>query len=613
MRRPFPFLLLSALAGLALAGCPGRPSGGGATTGTGAGSGTNAAATGTYASLMGKEEEPPSVAGRYGGDFKSASISDPKTFNLWVSAETSSSDVLNPLYEPLNQRNSYTLKFEPRLAALPEISADGLTYTYRLKEGLTWSDGRPLTADDVIFTLDVVFDPTTQTIMREGMMVDVVGPDGSIKREPFKYRKVDGRTVEFTLPQKYAPAESIFSFPIAPRHKLEGPHKAGKFNSTWGVNTPPSELVSSGAWLIKEYAPGQRIVYTRNPRFSLKSKDGKQQPLPYLDQYVYLIVPDLNTTTLKFRSGDTDILGVQQPDYPGIKKDEEAKGTYEVMNRGPAWGFSYLGFNMNPESKVDKNLIYLFRDVRFRRAVSHAVNRDRIANDLFLGLAQPSYGPVTPANKAFYNPDVPKYEYDLDKAKALLAEIGLKDANNNGILEYQGKDVKFNILTNTENGLRKQMATIVAEDLKNIGLGAQFTPINFNDLVRRLDSPPYDWQAVILGFTGGPEPNDGSNIWRSSGPSHQWWPKQKKPGTEWEAEIDKLWVQGAQELDPAKRKQIYDRWQQIVGEQQPFTFLVTPEQITALNKGFGNVKPASLGVLWNLEEFFAVNAPRATP
>jgi peptide/nickel transport system substrate-binding protein len=613
MRRPFPFLLLSALAGLALAGCPGRPSGGGATTGTGAGSGTNAAAAGTYASLMGKEEEPPSVAGRYGGDFKSASISDPKTFNLWVSAETSSSDVLNPLYEPLNQRNSYTLKFEPRLAALPEISADGLTYTYRLKEGLTWSDGRPLTADDVIFTLDVVFDPTTQTIMREGMMVDVVGADGSIKREPFKYRKVDGRTVEFTLPQKYAPAESIFSFPIAPRHKLEGPHKAGKFNSTWGVNTPPSELVSSGAWLIKEYAPGQRIVYTRNPRFSLKSKDGKQQPLPYLDQYVYLIVPDLNTTTLKFRSGDTDILGVQQPDYPGIKKDEEAKGTYEVMNRGPAWGFSYLGFNMNPESKVDKNLIYLFRDVRFRRAVSHAVNRDRIANDLFLGLAQPSYGPVTPANKAFYNPDVPKYEYDLDKAKALLAEIGLKDANNNGILEYQGKDVKFNILTNTENGLRKQMATIVAEDLKNIGLGAQFTPINFNDLVRRLDSPPYDWQAVILGFTGGPEPNDGSNIWRSSGPSHQWWPKQKKPGTEWEAEIDKLWVQGAQELDPAKRKQIYDRWQQIVGEQQPFTFLVTPEQITALNKGFGNVKPASLGVLWNLEEFFAVNAPRATP
>jgi peptide/nickel transport system substrate-binding protein len=594
-------LLTAASIGLGLAGC--RSSRPGVSTGSGTGASIEVGS--------GQKPEPPSVPGKYGGKLVEDTISDPKTFNLWVAAETSSTGVVGPLYEQLNQRNSYTLKFEPRLAELPQISADGLTYTYVLQEGLTWSDGQALTADDVTFTLDALFDPKTETIMREGMMVEMVQPDGTIKREPFKYRKVDTRTVEFKLPQRYAPAESsLFTFPVAPRHKLEAAYKAGQFNNTWGVSTPVSELVSSGPWIIAEYVPGQRVVYKRNPRYFLKSDDGK--PLPYLEQYLTLIVPDINTTTLKFRSNETDVLAVQPPDYPTIKKGE-ATGNYTVLNRGPGWGFNYLGFNMNPTSKVDKNLISLFQDVRFRRAVSHAVNRQRMVENIFRGLAQPLYGPVSPANAAFYKPDIPKYDYDPDKAKALLSEIGLSDSNGNGMLEYRGKEVRFNILTNTENNLRKSMATIISDDLKKIGLNAQFTPINFNDLVRRLDAKPYDWQAVILGFTGGPEPHDGSNIWRSSGPSHQWWPKQKKPATDWEAEIDKLWVQGAQELDPAKRKAIYDRWQIVVAEQQPFIFTVVSEQITAIRNRFGNLKPASLSTLWNLEEIFDTTAKGEAP
>jgi peptide/nickel transport system substrate-binding protein len=603
MKRFLPLLAVLPV-GLVLAGCPGNG-------GNGSGGGGGGSASNRYAALMGQPSEPPSEPGKYGGKITEAEISDPKSFNYWGSAETSTSDVVGPLYEPLNERNGYTLEFEPRLAELPKISEDGLTYTYTLREGLTWSDGQPITADDVIFTLEVIQDPKIETIMREGMLIDVVAADGTIRREPFKYRKVDTRTVEFKLPQKFAPAQTVFSFPIAPRHKLETAYRSGKFNSTWGVNTPVSELVSSGPWLIKEFVPRQRIVYTRNPRYWQKDVEGR--PLPYLDQYVTLIVPDLNTITLKFRSGDTDTSLVQQPDYPSFKKDE-SKGDYTLLDRGPGWGFSYIGFNMNPNSKVDKNLISLFQDVRFRRAVSHAVNRDRMVNDIFLGLAQPLYGPVTPAEKTFYNPDVPKYEYNPDKAKAILAEIGLKDGNGNGTLEYRGKDVKFNILTNTENNLRKDMATIIAEDLRKLGLGAQFTPVNFNDLVTRLDTPPYDWEAVILGFTGGPEPHSGSNIWRSSGPSHQWHPKQTKPATDWEAEIDKLWTQGAQELDPAKRKQIYDRWQVVAAEQLPFIFTVVPNQLNVIRNHYGNVKPPTTrAFLWNIEEVFDQQATRSQP
>ncbi len=561
------------------------------------------------------EAEPPSVPGKYGGKEIDSSISDPKTFNIITANETSSTEPLGALmFAGLINRNEYTLKFEPVLAGDHKMSSDGLTHTYTLLEGLKWSDGRPLTADDVIFTLDVIFDPKTEGSNRDVMLIDVDQPDGSVKREPFKYRKIDARTVEFVLPTKWAPWESTFSFPIIPKHKLEEPYKAGQFNSTWGVNVKPEEIVCNGAFILQEYVPRQRMVFKRNPYYYRKSKDGKQQ-LPYLDEFVTLSVPDLNTTTLKFRNGDTDaLISMKHEDFPSLKK-EEAKGNYTVINRGPGWGFNYISFNMNPTADLDKNLLKLFQDVRFRRAISHAINRQRMADDIFLGMAKPGYGPVSPANKLFYNPDVPKFEYDLSKAKSLLMEIGLKDTNGDNILKYNGQPVKFNILTNAENEQRKAMATIISEDLRKIGLSAQFTPVAFNDLVRRLDTKPYKWEACVLGFTGSPEVHSGSNIWKSTGRLHQWYPRQRKPATEWEAEIDKLYTQGAHEMDPAKRKEIYGRWQAICGEQQPMVATVVVEAVSALRNKFGNIKPTSLyyPFKWNADEIFDRSASRATP
>ncbi len=557
--------------------------------------------------------EPQNVAGKYGGHLTDSTISDPKTFNIWLAAETSSTDALNPIYEALNDLNLYTLKFEPRLADLPQVSADGLTYTYKLKEGLKWSDGEPITADDVCFTLDVLYDPKIATTYREVLLVDIDQPDGTVKREPFKYQKIDARTVQFILPVKWGPANSMFSFPIAPKHKLSAAYSAGSFNSTWGVNTDPKELVASGGWVIQEYVPRQRIVYKRNPNYWRKTEDGK--PLPYMETWTTLVVPDFNAETLKFRSKDTDVIEpIQPPDFPELKKGE-SQGDYTVYERGPGWGNNFISFNQNLTSNVDPNLISLFRDVRFRRAVSHAVNRKRIVNDLFQGLAEPLYGPETPANTELYNPNVPRFEYDLAKAKALLDEIGVKDTNGDGIREYNGKPVKFNILTNAENEQRKGIATIISEDLRNIGLGAQFTPIAFNDLIRRLDTTPYNWDAIVLGFTGGPEPHSGSNVWRSSGRTHQWWPLQKKPSTPWEAEIDKLFTEGAHELDPAKRKAIYDRWQVVAAEQLPLIYTIVVQGNSGLRNRFGNVKPVSFphAFRWNIEQMFDKTAQLPTP
>ena len=557
-------------------------------------------------------EEPPSKPGKYGGTLTDVTISDPKTFNYWIAAETSSTGVVGPLYDPLITRNSYTLQWEDALAKLPEVSEDGLTWTFKLKENLKWSDGRPLNADDVMFTIKMIYDEKTQGIMREGMLVDVEDPKTKkITRVPLQYRKIDARTVEFKFPQPYAPARDMLSFPIAPRHKLESAYNAGRINTTWGVDTNASELVASGAWVIKSYVPGQRVVYGRNPHYWKKDDQGR--PLPYFDRFVQLIVPDVNTMTLKFQSGESDVLGVQAPDYPLIKKGE-AKGNYQVLDLGPGWGFSYLGFNMNPNSKVDKNKIKLFQKTEFRQAVSYAINRELMSKNLFLGFAQPLYTPQTPANKIFFNPDAPKYPYDPEKAKTMLDQIGVRDSDGNGKREFEGREVKFNIITNVENNLRKSMCIAITADLKKIGLNASFTPITFNKLVANLDSPPYDWEAVVLGFTGGPEPHNGANIWFSSGPSHQWWPKQKTPATPWEAEIDKLFREGAQTLDEAKRKEIYDRFQVIAAQQLPFIFTVVPNQLAAVRNRFGNLKPSpSGGVLWNMEEIYDLKATRDRP
>lgn len=576
----------------------------------------------------GKVEEPPSKPGKYGGKLVEASPGDPKTFNLWVSADATSTGAASPLFSALMERNAYTLEWEGALAELPKISEDGLTWTFKLKKDLKWSDGAPINADDVIFTLDVIYDEKVQTNMRESMRVDVADGKGGFKRAPLAYKKIDDLTVEFKFPVRYAPARDVLSFPVAPRHKLEKFWKQGQPNSTgfnpvWGVDADVKDIVSSGAWVITEFKPGQRIIYGRNPHYW--KKDDKGRPLPYLDQYINLIVPDFNATTLKFLAKETDVLSVKQNDYKTVKAEEDA-GDFKVLNLGPTTSTAYLGFNLNMKSKPAKanpELFKLFDDKRFRQAVSHAIDREKICRNVYAGLARPGYGPESPANKLFYSPDVPKFPYDLEAAKRKLSELGLKDANGDGILELSnGQPVRFTIMTNVENDLRRGILTVIADDLKKIGLQVVQAPVSFNTLLSRVDNkpepgkpyPPFDWQAIVLGFTGGIEPNNGNNIWKSSGNLHQWDPYQEKPHRPWEAKIDDLFRKGAEEMDDVKRKEIYAEWQKVVGEEQPLIYTVVPDAIVALRNKYGNVKPCSLGsVTWNIEELYDMSATRDKP
>jgi peptide/nickel transport system substrate-binding protein len=557
-----------------------------------------------------KSVEPALVAGRYGGAMVTANSGDPKTFNQWTADDNISGNITGMLYDSLITRDSYTLRYESRLAYMPKISKDGLTYTFTLRPNLKWSDGYPLTADDVIFSLDVLFDPKIETLYINSLLIPVTQPNGSVKQVPFKYEKIDDRTVRFTLPCVFAPAMDAFGFNIIPKHALEAAYRSGQFNSAWGIDTPPSEIVGCGPFDMEQYLPGQRVVYRRNPYYW--RWNGKDH-LPYLDSWVYNIAPDDNAMALNFRAGGSDDITVPTHLYPTFARYAR-RDNYTMLDDGPAWDTGFLVFNENPTSTMSKTptLLKLFQNEQFRQACSYAVDRDTVINEVQIGLARPLFGPVSPANTVFFDPNIKTYPFDLAKARRMLLQLGMTPGAD-GKLQYESRPVKFTILTSTE-GSSKDIATIMVDDFQKIGLDAEQSNITFENLDTKISSPPYDWQAVIMGFGGGPEPNAVADLWRTSSFSHIWWPKQPHPETEWEARIESDFSKAVQTLDLNERRKYYDDWQEVVSEEQPMIYIDNPEIYEALRNHFGNVKPCSTGgATWNPEELFDTKAKGFMP
>jgi peptide/nickel transport system substrate-binding protein len=538
---------------------------------------------------------------KYGGELVLSSASDPKSFNPILAKETSTTFITGMLFEGLTTVDPFTLAPKPNLAEHWEVGKDGLVWTFHLRPDLRWSDGFPLTADDVTFTFnDLIFNPDVPSSSKDIF---------TISGQPIKVEKVDGLTVRFILPFKFAPFLRSLGQEILPRHILVKAVKDGKFNFTWGIDAAPDEVVGSGPFRLKRYIPGQRVELERNPDYWKRSAEG--EPLPYLDRIVVLIVPSLDVELLKFMEGSADIYDLRGMDYPLLKPQEKARN-FTVFDRGPDLGSSFLVFNLNsgvnPKTGkpfVAPHKLAWFKDVRFRRAVAYAVDRKKIIDIVKNGLGYPQYSPESPAVGYFYNDNVRKYHYDLVKAKALLNDAGFLDRNGDGVLEDQdGHPLEFNLYTNADNTERVDIASIIRRDLESLGMKVNFLLVEFNTLVSKLTST-YEWDAIVLGLTGSIDPHFGQNVWLSSGQLHMWNPQQKEPATDWEKRVDELFAIGAQELDETKRKQDYDEYQAIIAEQVPMVYTVLGARLTAVRNKFGNMKPAPYGgVLHNLEEIY---------
>lgn len=541
-----------------------------------------------------KKEKIPVPQGtepRYGGSFVLDSISDPKSFNPVLAKETSTTAITGYIFEGLTDINPFTTEMEPRLAKSWEFSPDGKIWTFHLRDDVRWFDGTPFTADDVVFTYnELYYNPEIPTSAR-----DILTIDG----KKIKIEKVDTYTVRFILPKPFAPLLFAIATEILPKHVVEPMVKAKTFNSAWGVNTPPDKIIGTGPFMLSEYIPSQRVVLKRNPDYWKKDKAGNK--LPYLDSIVILIVPDQNSSLLKFQAGETDIIGIRGEDY-AVLKPQESKGNFTIYNTGPTLSTTFLFFNQNPKA-IPQYKWKWFTNKKFRQALAHAIDKESMINNVMAGLAIPGDSALTPSSRFFYNPDVKKYDYNLEKAKNLLQEAGFK-IKSSKLYDSDGNRVEFTLFTNSENNQRVNIGNIIKSDLDKLGIKVNFVPIQFNTLVTKIDAT-FDWDAIIIGLTGGVEPHEGRNVWHSSGQLHMWHPRQKRPATAWEAEIDRLFEEGATELNPEKRKKIYYRWQEIVAEELPVIYTVTPVSLYAVRNKFGGIKPTALaGVIPYIEEVY---------
>ncbi|WKT82224.1 ABC transporter substrate-binding protein [Thermosynechococcus sp. PP45] len=543
-----------------------------------------------------------------GNQLVTAVTSDPKTFNYALSQE--SPNVFSYLYTGLIQENGLTGELEPALAESWQIKPETLEIVFQLKPNLKWSDGMPLTSEDVVFTYnEIYFNPEIPTSSRDILRIGQKGllPEVTAQGD---------RQVTFKLPEPFAPFLRNTGLPILPAHLLRQAVRERdsqgrlKFLSMWGTDTDPRQIVGNGPFVMDRYVNSQRLIFRRNPFYW-------RSPLPHLERFIWQIVESTDTAMLQFRSGGLDLFAVT-PEMFSLLKREEKRGQFRIYNSGPSPNTLFLSFNLNRGRRNGKPLVdpvksEWFNDVRFRQAVAYALDRQRMINNIYQGLGAPQHSTIPVQSPFYFSPEqgLPTYRYDVAKAKALLQEAGFRYDNQGRLFDAQGNRVRFSLITNAGNKIREAIATQIQQDLGAIGMQVDLQFLAFGTLVDRL-SNSLEWEAHILGFTGGGnEPNSGANIWRVDGLLHTFnqQPAPNQPPitgrvvADWEQRISDLYVQGAQELNLERRKQIYAEAQRLAQEYLPFIYLVNPLSLTAFRNHVVGANPTALGgALWNLDE-----------
>jgi peptide/nickel transport system substrate-binding protein len=537
--------------------------------------------------------------GRLGGRLVVALRSEPKTLNPVLAVDDPSRDVIRCLTADLIHISRESLKTEPELAKSWNVSRDGKQYTLHLRHGLRFSDGQPFSADDVIFTFQVYLDEKVHSPQRDLLIVG---------GKPIAVEKVDNDTVRFELAKPYAAAERLFDgLAILPRHLLESTYRERNFSQVWNLSTPPDRLAGLGPFRMKEYVPGQRIVLEKNPYYWKEDRSGSR--LPYLDELDFLVVPSEDAQVIRFQAGDTDILSRFGAENFSVLEKQQAAKSYRLHDLGAGLEYNFLFFNLNDLASKSLPEIarkqFWFQDVRFRQAISSAMDRAGIVRLVYNGRATPLWSQVTPGNKLWMDDALPRPARSLDHARQLLRSAGFSWKNDGSLVDARGAPVEFSILTSSSNSQRTKMAAIIQDDLSQLGMNVHVVPLEFRSMVDRLLNT-FDYEAAIMGLVSGDaDPTADMNVWISSGETHLW-DLRGKPATPWESEMDRLMEQQETTLDYAQRKRMYDRVQEIVADDLPVICLVSPNILVGSKDRVGNFRPAILNpyALWNVEQLY---------
>ena len=559
--------------------------------------------------------EAPTV-GKYGGRFVYAETNSPRTFNGIMANEASSNDITNRnlFITPVDFDNN-TQEFVPMLAKSWEVSPDALTWTFHLRQGAKFSDGHPITAEDVLFTAQIAQDDTLHPANYDSLMID---------GKKFEFSAPDPLTVLVKSAKPFATMLiGVGNLEIMPKHVLEPAFKNGTFASAYGVNTPPDQIVTSGPWRIKQYVPGEKTVLERNPYWF--GVDKANQRLPYLNEFVFLIVPDQDAADLKFRSGELDGLDNVKPENYRWYEDNQQKGNYTLYDLGPEYVGRFFWFNLNKvqpplpgetlptgkrvgDSFADPAKYAWFNNPLFRRAVSHAIDRDAIIQSALFGYGEKSWSQVARTNKQWYSPDLVHYDYNIAESKRLLASLGFKDNNKDGVLEdSHGNPIAFTLKTNADNVTRVATGNFIKDDLAKVGIKMTLAPVDFNSLITNIRND-FNYEAILLGIGGAvpPWPSNYGNVIRSSGITHYHFVRQQKPATPEEARIDRLMDTIVTTIDVPTQQAAWKEIQTIWNEQSWDIWLPSLKIKVPMSNKFGNGAPSVITprIIWNIDRVY---------
>jgi peptide/nickel transport system substrate-binding protein len=494
----------------------------------------------------------------YGDMFVDGSIGDASVLLPVLASDSASFAVTGQVYNGLVKYDK-DINLVGDLAEKWEISEDKLKIKFYLKKNVRWHDGAPFNARDVEFTWKLYTDKKTPTAYATDFL------------KAKQFRVIDDYTLEVTYDRAYAPALGSWGQAVHPRHLLEGKE----------VTESPLKRhpIGTGPYKFREWKTGEKIMLDANPDYC----EGK----PYISRTMTRIIPDPATMFLELKASRIDMMSLSPLQYTRQTATtwfNENFQKYKYLQ----FGYTYMGYNLQ-DSK--------FKDKRIRQAITMAIDRKGIVEGILLGLGVVAHTPYKP-DSYWYNPNVRQFPYDPERAKQLLAEAGWKDTDNDGILEKDGKPFHFTIITNQGNEIRKNTATIVQRDLKRIGIKVKIRVVEWAAFLKNFINKR-NFEVCLLGWGSGQDPNQ-IDIWNSkkTGERELNFVHYQNP------EVDHLLEEGAATYDRAERKKFYDRFQEIIAEDQPYTFLYVSQSLPIINARFKGIEPAPVGITYDFIKWF---------
>lgn len=499
------------------------------------------------------------------------SIADaPQTFLYYGAIDANHQTINLQMFDALVEYNLETYEIEPALATSWEVSDDGLVWTFNLRQGVVWHDGEPFTAADVKFTYEqIVMNPDTLAGDVTEFVVNGVATQWNV---------IDDHTLEVVLPVASPVFLQTIRKPIMPRHKLlefsiEGGAEPDEINNAWSVDADPSDIVGTGAFRLVSYTPGQLVTLERNPDYW--KEDASGNALPYLDSLRYLVVRGGEARTAQFLAGNIDVLNISGAQFPDLRERELAGEPIVTVRSAALFGSPpHLAFNFDAP---DSELAEIFSNTEFRRAMEQAVDRERIIDVVYNGLASLPGTPTAPADGTFYRDTTGiMRSFDLEAAAAALAELEIEN-------------LEFTLTYNQDSPVFTDIATILQNDFGQLGVQVNLQGIPGNALFSTALSGDFD--AILVAFGNLPDPELRRPIWQPGGDLYYWHTSLQTDLSgmfAWEEEIYDLLELGARTLDLDERVEIYGRWQEINADYLPVIMIAKGENIAAVRDNVGN-------------------------